>query len=152
MKKYTKPVMVAEFISDVNEPVYMACSGKELFTANVASDYEHQVPETGRIDCRFQVDAAVADEPVFRHDGYVYIYYLFDQDIIVDRTSDFDILDTVALGDGHTLVIGRMSRTINQGEHIGFGDLFAKVIPDSSLNVHDPQVTIAFGYNPNGCF
>ena len=152
MSKYVKPELRAEIIKDVNEPVYMACSGIELFTASVEREYEHQVPEEGRIDCRFQVNADVASEPVFVHEGPLYFYYLFDQPVVVDRTSDFQIISSTSTAGGGTLVIASMTYTVNQSQSIGFGDLFVRVTPDANNNVHDPEVRIAFGYNPNGCF
>ena len=144
MKKYTKPELTTEINTDVNEPVYMACSGVELFSASAsAGEYEHQTPELGRVDCVFHVSATTDPEPLFHYEGPLYFYYLFDQDVDVETFGgSFNIRSVSHPDDGHTLVIGSLQYTVQQGQSIGFGDLYCKVTPDAYTNVHTPKLPL----------
>ena len=151
MKKYTKPLLETEVLTDISESIFMGCSGKGYFTNVSASEKEHQPPQEGRYDCRFQVDGHFTGN--FKWEGDVYIYLKFYQTVQVTQVSDYEEEAVIYNDDGTTLWIGKQTNIpLQNGNSIGFGDLYASVFPDPTENVMDPDVTFSFGYNASGCF
>ena len=139
---------------DINEPVYMRCSGQKYFyNAKVASDYEHQNPETGRWDCRYQANAAFGGAPEgYVYTGPVWCYLKFPVDgVTVDRVNDWGRVTQWDDG-GHTYWIGKInSYTLQNGNNIGLGDLIAHMTYTASDDVPEPEITFSFGYDGSSC-
>lgn len=152
MKKYTRPELKAELIIDINEPVYMGCSGKQYFpNPQVAQDYEHQSTQTGRNDCRFQADATFYG-PVGQYNGPVYCFLKFHKgNIVVDSVNDWSKVSSWD-ANGVTYWVGVQDYTLNghgpdePGNDVGFGDLICYDGDDPTADVLTPDIAFALNW------
>lgn len=147
MKKYSRPELKEDLIIDINESVYMICSGKDHFyNLSVGGDYQHQVPETGRYDCRYHASGDFTAESGYRYEGPVYCYLRFPiTDVIVEHVNDWSTVDSWESG-GYTYWVGVQNYTLQNGNEIGIGDLIASMSHDATQNVPIPDIAFSFGY------
>lgn len=148
MKKYSRPEVKAELVTDINEIIYMACSGRSHFyNLNVSGDYEHQFPEEGRQDCRYQANGDFVAEPGYRYDGPVYCYLRFaSEGVTVTRVNDWTTVRTWQEG-GYTYWVGVKDYTLQNGNDIGFGDLIANMALTPNVDCPVPDIGFSFGYS-----
>lgn len=148
MKQFKKPEFKINKINDYSEPVFMACSGQEHFVnVTVSGGYEHQYPQTGRNDCRYQVGFSFTAESGYRYDGPVYVYLRFPiADVSVDRVSDWSKVYSSTEGN-ETIWVGVHNYTLQQGNDVQFGDLIAHFIRDTSLDVPVPEIAFALSWD-----
>ena len=121
-KKFVRPQIQVEVIEDINEPVYMACSGKQWFDLS-ASGYQHQSYETGRSYAVYQINGKKIGGPRMTNQE-VYLYFRFNTPVNIQPSATWKF-DSIALdGEGSYIVAVKSTvDVLNETESIGFGDL-----------------------------
>ncbi len=131
MKKYSKPIISMDDISEINEPVYMSCSGSNYFKFDDASGWTHQIQETGRWDFAEQVNGKYKGPSRTGKPVTVYAYVTFDRPVNIDPTLGWEwnrSWGAVPGGDptdSYTIVGKRVFENgVNYDEGIGLGALY----------------------------
>ena len=127
----------------------MACSGKSHFyNLRISSDYQHQVPETGRYDCRYQAYGDFKAPTGYVYTGPVYCYLRFPcKGVVVTKVNDWKTEATWEEGN-YTYWVGKQETyTLQNGNEIGLGDLIANMDPYADQNVPRPDISFFFGYS-----
>ena len=149
MKKYSKPVITTESISDINEPIYMDCSGKTLFSFP-GDGWTHQNPEQGRWNFAEQTNG-IYKGPFIDREVTTYAYVHFNVPVNVAQWNDS--FTTYADPTGENYIVG--SRTwakLNYDDGIGLGALY--VVPEDATytgDIYITGITMTLSYNPSGC-
>ena len=152
-KKFVRPQIQVEVIEDINEPVYMACSGMSNFNFP-ASGWTHQKPETGRWNYAEQINGHY-EGPSISGPVTTYAYVTFDKPVNVDEWRDSFTTLQNPNGDpaGSFTIVGSRywPDGLNYNTGIGLGALY--VVPEDSsvTELTLVKVTMALSYNPNGC-
>lgn len=146
-KRFVRPQIQVEVIEDINEPVYMACSGIALeFPAN---GWTHQTPEDGRWNFAEQTNATYKG-PAISHPVTTYAYVTFNKPVNVDQWKDS--FTTYSDPEGSYTIVGKRDwGQLNPNEGIGLGALY--VVPeDSNYNgdLYITKITMSLSDNP-GC-
>ena len=149
MKKYSTPALTTEIIEDINEPIYMECSGATLFDFP-GDGWTHQRPEQGRWNFAEQTNGEYHG-PEIKHNVTTYAYVHFNVPVnVVEWHDSFTTYDDPS---GKNYIVG--SRTwsgLNPNEGIGLGALY--VVPEDSTYTGDiwiTGITMTLSFNPNGC-
>lgn len=145
-KKFVRPQIQVEVIEDINEPVYMACSGSNLFSVSV-SDYTHQEYETGRYDDRCQVNAEYHGAPYV---GDLYMTATFEKPVNI-KTLGWGFQPYLDERGSYTVVAVKRGVNLNGVEDIGFGDLIVELESGGTAGDTAGIPKISFSFNPNGC-
>lgn len=147
-KRFVRPQIQVEVIEDINEPVYMACSG---FAATV-SGYQHQGYETGKPDDRYQVNAQYYGAP---YTGPLYMIATFECPVdFAGEVVGWEFVKYIDDQNSYTIVAKtRQDITLNgNGDKIGFGDFTVTLedgLPEGSAAGSTP--TILFTFSTDGC-
>ena len=152
-KRFVRPQIQVEVIEDINEPVYMACSGMSNFSFP-AGGWTHQKPETGRWNFAEQTNGQYQG-PAISGPVTTYAYVTFDKPVNVVQW--FDSFTTLQNPNGDpagsfTIVGSRYwPNGLNHNEGIGLGALYVVPEDPSVTELTLEKVTMALSYNPNGC-
>jgi hypothetical protein len=150
MKTYKKPVMSAEVVEDINEPVYMICSGSSHFDFP-GDGWTHQFPEDGRWNFADQMNGLYKGPGIHRP-LTTYAYVTFSQPVNVVQWSDS--FTTYYDPSGSYTIVGERywPNGLNHNEGIGLGALY--VVPEDGNytgGIEVVDVSMAFTFNPGGC-
>lgn len=154
MKTFKKPEFKINRIDELSEPVFMACSGRELFEKTNWDGYQHQYYEEGRMDARFQVDGRYLGTNIV--DRNVFVTYVFAEP--VDFESCASDYHTYVTGSGtRFIVMEGINVHLNPNQSIGFGDMYVTrsgVSPDGTPWGIGTQVTlidVIISFDYHGC-
>lgn len=120
-KRFVRPQIQVEVIEDINEPVYMACSGSNWFKLDVTG-YQHQTYEDGRADARFQISGHKVGGPAL-HNQDLYLYLTFDQAVNIALPTGWKFQQVASDGpNSYTVAIMGNIDVLNETDNLGFGD------------------------------
>ena len=148
-KKFVRPQIQVEVIEDINEPVYMACSGMSNFSFP-GDGWTHQKPEEGRWNFANQTNGRY-NGPAISRPVTTYAYVTFDHPVNVDQW--FDSFTTYSDPGGSFTVVGSRywPNGLNHNEGIGLGALYVKPEDSNVADLKIEKITMALDFNPNGC-
>lgn len=154
MKKYKKPEVKAEILTDINEPVYMDCSGRSMFDFSDGSGWTHQIPEQGRWNSVEQINGEYKGPSKTGKPIEIFAYVTFNTPVNVDTEHGswewWNTWGPVEGGDpsGSYTIVGRrvFNNGINHGENIGLGALYV-VAEDGVTNPALTGVVVTWGFN-----
>ena len=146
MKQFKRPEFKINKINDYSEPVFMACSGRELFNVRVPVA-EHQGYEEGRLDARYQVNCNYTGSSFASTD--VYVVMKFDTPVKV-KTWGAEITGIVNEGQVVYGVVSGEGSTYYTS--LGYGDLTVSLQVDADPGTDIPVPEITFAFNPHGCY
>ncbi len=148
-KKFVRPQIQVEVIEDINEPVYMACSGMNNFYFP-GDGWTHQTPEQGRWNFAEQTNGHYQG-PSISGPVTTYAYVTFDHPVNVDQWRDS--FTTYSDPAGSFTIVGKRDWPdgLNHDEGIGLGALYVKPEDPSVTDLNIVKITMALSYNPNGC-
>ena len=130
MKTFKKPEFKINKIDELSEPVFMACSGVDLFEMNI-DGYQHQGYEQGRDDARFQLNAEYSGQYTTRP---YYMFLTFSEKVDVQVPGwEWHVYSDEP---GSYTVACYATQPLNHGEHPGEGDFI--------VTFEDPHVTSAY--------
>lgn len=147
MKAFKKPEFKINKMDELSEPVFMECSGRELFNVGV-DDYQHQHYEDGRMDGVFHVDCHYTG-PFFDENTTVYVTMKFDKPVEVEHWGS----NIVGIVNSGLVVQGEITgENSNHFVSLGYGDVYAKYIGTYPVGTDIPAPEITFSFGPNGCY
>ena len=145
MKKYKKPEFQMEVVTDINEPVYMRCSGIDLFDFPV-DGHTVQALTDGSTQYVIQIENGKYTGQTYGGNAVTYMYVNFNTPVTVAHWYDSYTTYQV-INNGYTVVGIRNWGPTELSHNTGVGLAGLYVVPDDTsqqVSVQGVAMTLSF--------